>query len=91
MGEKKGIFKISKVYQNQNQYRQWNDAIFSGFSSIDDDFYEELGRDSIMADLGINITYLDPEDLREKVKENKIKEPAQCRQLLMESMINQMN
>ena len=66
------------------------DAIFSGFSSIDDDFYEELEEILIMADLGINTTTSILEDLREKVKENKIKEPAQCRQLLMESMINQM-
>ena len=92
MGEKKGIFKklVQGLSKTRTSIANGIDAIFSGFSSIDDDFYEELEEILIMADLGINTTTSILEDLREKVKENKIKEPAQCRQLLMESMINQM-
>ena len=52
------------------------DSIFSGFSSIDDDFYEELEEILIMGDIGINATTAIMEDLKEKVKEQHIKEPA---------------
>lgn len=66
------------------------DAIFSGFSSIDNDFYEELEEILIMADIGINTTTAIIEDLRQKVKEDKIKDPAECRQILINSMKEQM-
>lgn len=66
------------------------DSIFSGFSTIDDDFYEELEEILIMADLGINTTTAIVENLREKVKKEKIKDPTLCRQLLIDSMKEQM-
>ena len=66
------------------------DSIFSGFSTIDDDFYEELEEILIMADLGINTTTAIVENLREKVKKEKIKDPVECRQLLIDSMKEQM-
>lgn len=67
------------------------DSIFSGFSSIDDDFYEEIEEILIMGDLGINATTAIVEKLREQVKENKIKEPEECKELLMNGIIEQMN
>lgn len=66
------------------------DSIFSGFSTIDDDFYEELEEILIMADLGINTTTAIVENLRAKVKKDKIKDPAECRQILIDSMKEQM-
>ena len=45
------------------------DSIFSGFSAIDDDFYEEIEETLIMGDLGIQTTMSIVEDLRKKVKE----------------------
>ncbi|MGF7144029.1 fused signal recognition particle receptor [Anaerotaenia torta] len=93
MGENKSGF-FSKLVQGltktRNNIAHGIDAIFSGFSSIDDDFYEELEEILIMADLGINTTTAILENLREKVKENKIKDPAECRQLLISSMKEQM-
>lgn len=93
MGENKAGF-FSKLVQGlsktRNSIAHGIDNIFSGFSSIDDDFYEELEEILIMADLGINTTTAIIEDLREKVKENKIKEPSQCRELLINSMKEQM-
>lgn len=59
------------------------DSIFSGFSSIDDDFYDELEETLIMGDLGVNSTMTIIENLKEKVKENKIKEPQECKELLI--------
>ncbi len=52
------------------------DSIFSGFSAIDDDFYEEIEETLIMGDLGIQTTMAIVEDLRQKVKEQHIKDPA---------------
>lgn len=67
------------------------DAIFSGFSSIDDDFYDELEETLIMGDIGVVTTELIIDDLKEKVKENKIKDPAMCKQLLIDSIKERMN
>ena len=66
------------------------DSIFSGSSSIDDDFYEELEELLIMGDLGINTTTSVLDNLKEKVKELKIKDPSECRQLLIDSIKEQM-
>lgn len=58
------------------------DQVLSGFSSIDEDFYEELEEALIMADLGVNTTMTIIEDIREKVKNQGIKEPSGVRNLL---------
>lgn len=67
------------------------DSIFSGFSAIDDDFYEEIEETLIMGDLGIQTTMAIVEDLRRKVKEQHIKEPTQCKALLIDSIKEQMD
>lgn len=67
------------------------DSIFSGFSSINDDFYEELEETLIMGDIGVNATQDIIEDLKEKVKEQKIKEPLQCKQLLIDTIRERMD
>lgn len=67
------------------------DSIFSGFSAIDDDFYEEIEETLIMGDLGIKTTMSIVEDLRKKVKEQHIKEPSACKNILIESMKEQMD
>ena len=64
--------------------------IFTGHDIIDDDFYEELEETLIMADLGITTTTSVIENLRDKVKELKIKDPADCKKLLMDSLKEQM-
>ena len=67
------------------------DSVFSGFSKIDDDFYEELEEILIMGDLGVETTEKIIDDLKDKVKENHIKEPSECKQLLIDSISEQMN
>ena len=67
------------------------DSIFSGFSAIDDDFYEEIEETLIMGDLGIATTMKVMEDLRQQVKEQHIKEPSECKTLLMDSLKRQMD
>ena len=67
------------------------DQIFSGFSQIDDDFYEEIEEILVMADLGINTASEIIENLKVKVKELHIKEPAECKNLLVETIKEQMD
>ena len=67
------------------------DSIFHGFSRIDDDFYEELEEVLIMGDLGVQATEDILDDLRVKVKEQHIKEPIQCREILIDSIKAQMD
>ena len=66
------------------------DSVFSGFSSIDEEFYEELEEILIMGDIGVNATRDILERLKKQVKENHIKEPAACKELLIESIKEQM-
>ena len=66
------------------------DAVFGGFSTIDEDFYEELEEILIMGDIGVNAAEKILERLREQVKEKHIKEPAACKELLIESIREQM-
>jgi len=97
MGEekekKKGFFSrlVSGLTKTRKSIANGISSIFSAFSSIDDEFYEELEETLIMADIGINATEAIVENLKEKVKENKIKEPEACRQLLMDSIEEQMS
>lgn len=66
------------------------DSVFSGFSTIDEDFYEELEEILIMGDIGVSATEKILDSLRSQVKENHIKEPAKCKELLIQSIRDQM-
>lgn len=90
--EKKGFFGrlVEGLTKTRNNIVSGIDSIFSGFSNIDDDFYEELEEILIMGDLGVHATENILEDLRRKVKENHIKEPADCKQFLIDSIKDQM-
>ena len=91
--ESMGFFKrlVSGLGKTRDNIVSGIDSIFSGFSHIDDDFYEELEEVLIMGDLGVTATYDILEDLKAKVKEQHIKEPSQCRQLLIDSIKGQMD
>lgn len=90
--EKKGFFGrlVAGLTKTRDTIVSGIDSIFSGFSSIDDEFYEEIEEILIMGDLGVQATEEILENLRAKVKENKIKDPQECRQLLIESIKEQM-
>lgn len=90
--EKKGFFKrlVSGLTKTRDNIVSGFDSIFSGFSHIDDDFYEELEEILVMGDIGICATEEIIENLKQKVKENHIKEPADCRELLINSIKEQM-
>ena len=92
MGEKKGFFSrlVEGLTKTRNNIVSGIDSVFHGFSKIDDEFYEELEEILIMGDLGVKATESILDDLREKVKANHVKEPAECKQLLINSIKEQM-
>ncbi len=91
--EKKGFFRrlVDGLSKTRNSIVSGFDSIFTGFSSIDDDFYDEIEETLVMGDIGIKATTSIIDDLKEKVKEQHIKDPRECRDLLMESIKAQMN
>ncbi len=92
MPEKKGFFRrlVEGLAKTRDNIVSGIDSVFSGFSHIDEDFYEELEEILIMGDLGVNATENILDSLRKKVKENHIKEPSDCKQLLIDSIKEQM-
>lgn len=90
--KKKGFFSRLRagLAKTRNNIVRGIDAVFGGFSSIDDDFYEELEEILIMGDIGVSATTAIIERLKEQVKEQKIKEPMACKQLLIDSIKEQM-
>ena len=92
MSEKKGFFSRLKdgLTKTRDNFVAGIDNIFNGFSEIDDDFYEELEEVLIMADIGVNTTSKIIANLQQKVKEQKIKEISVCKQLLIDSIKDQM-
>lgn len=90
--EKKGFFKrlAEGLTKTRNNIVAGIDSVFHGFSSIDDDFYDEIEEILVMGDIGINATTAIIENLKKKVKEQHIKEPSECKQLLINSIKEQM-
>lgn len=90
--EKKGFFKrlVSGLTKTRDNIVAGFDSIFKGYSSIDEDFYEELEEILIMGDIGINATTSILENLKKQVAEQHIKEPMECKQLLIDSIKKQM-
>ncbi|MCR5720178.1 MAG: signal recognition particle-docking protein FtsY [Lachnospiraceae bacterium] len=90
--EKKGFFARLKsgLTKTRENIVKGIDNVFSGFSTIDDDFYEELEEILIMGDIGINATTSIVEKLKEQVKEQRIKVPSECKKLLVDNIKEQM-
>lgn len=88
-----GFFKrlLAGLTKTRDNFVKNMDYIFRGFTNIDDEFYEELEEILIMGDIGVTTTEKILEDLKRKVKEQKIKEPAECKELLIESIRQQMD
>lgn len=88
-----GFFKrlLDGLTKTRDNFVKNMDYVFRGFTNIDEEFYEELEEILIMGDMGVATTEHILEDLKKKVKEQKIKEPADCKQLLIDSIREQMD
>ena len=90
--KKQGFFSrlVAGLTKTRDSFVSGIDSIFNGFSSIDDDFYEEIEEILIMGDIGVRATQEILENLQQKVKENHIKQPEECKELLIQSIKEQM-
>ena len=66
-------------------------SVFSGFSSLDDEFYDELEENLILADLGVDTAVKAVERLRQTVRERRIKEPEGARDALREVLCDMLD
>ena len=91
--KKEGFFKrlIAGLTKTRDSFVKNMDYIFRGFTNIDDEFYEELEEILISGDIGVRTTQMILDDLRDRVKEQKIKEPADCKSLLIDSIRKRMD
>ncbi len=90
--EKQGFFSRLKqgLSKTRDNIVRSIDAVFYDASCIDEEFYEELEEILIMGDIGINATQAILDKLREEVKKNLLTNPADCKELLIKSIKEQM-
>ncbi len=90
--QKKGFFAKLKegLTKTRNNIVYGIDQVFFGFSEIDDDFYEELEERLVMGDLGIHVTNKIIENIKDEVVKQRIKQPIECKKVLIESIRKQM-
>ncbi|MCI8391653.1 MAG: signal recognition particle-docking protein FtsY [Roseburia sp.] len=91
--EKKGFWSrlVAGLGKTRDNIVSGFDSIFNGFSSIDEEFYEEIEEILIMGDIGVNATESIIGSLKQKVKQQHIKDPAECKELLINSIREQMD
>ena len=66
-------------------------SVFSGFSEIDDDFYDELEESLILADLGVDTAVKAADRLRKAVKERHLKTTDEAKEALKEILVDMLN
>ena len=66
-------------------------AVFSGFSQIDDDFYDELEESLILADLGVETATKATERLRKTIREQHLKTPEEAKVALKQILVEMLN
>ena len=91
--KKKGFFGrlVEGLAKTRNKVVNSIESVFLGYDVIDEDFYEELEETLIMGDIGIRASTDIIEELRDRVKADKIKNPADCRQILIETIKERMD
>ena len=66
-------------------------SVFSGFSQIDDDFYDELEESLILADLGVETATKATERLRKAIREQHLKTPEEAKEALKDILVDMLN
>ena len=66
-------------------------SVFTGFSEIDDDFYDELEECLILADLGVETATKATALLRKQVKEQHLKTTEEAREALKEILVQMLD
>ena len=66
-------------------------SVFSGFSEIDDEFYDELEESLILADLGVDTALKATGQLRKAVKEQHLKTTEEAKTALKQILVDMLN
>lgn len=66
-------------------------SVFTGFSEIDDDFYDELEECLILADLGVDTSVKAVERLRKTVREQHLKTTEDAKAALKQILVEMLN
>ena len=92
MEEKKGFFSRlkSSLSNTRDSIVSGMNRVLTGYESIDDDFYDELEETMIMGDLGVRATDEILTKLKDQVREQHIRSPKDCRELLISNIMDQM-
>ena len=92
MGEKKGFWGklVAGLSKTRDSIKAGVDSLFYGVSEIDEDFYAQLEERLIMADMGMQTTDAVMEKLRKQVQKRHLTQTADCRELLIEIIREQM-
>ena len=75
---------FDKIKQGLSKTASSIGQVFTGFSEIDDEFYDELEESLILADLGFDTTMKAMDGLREKVRTQRLKTTEEARKALRE-------
>lgn len=81
---KSGLMKTKNALVSQVS------SIFSGLSSFDDDFFEELEETLILADVGVNLSCQIIDELKDRIKEEKIKEGETAKNALFDILASKL-
>ena len=65
--------------------------VFSGFSQLDDDFYDELEESLILADLGVETATKATDRLRKVIREQHLKTPEEAKQALKDILVEMLS
>lgn len=84
--KKKGFMKrlFSGLTKTRDNFLKGVEDVLSNFKHIDEDLYEELEEALIMADFGVDTTLKIMDELRQKVKTDKITDPQGLKVALQE-------
>jgi fused signal recognition particle receptor len=66
-------------------------GIFSGFSDLTDDFYDELEESLILADMGVDTTLQAVELLKKRVKDLKVRTVSEARGIMKNILVEMLN
>lgn len=91
--KKKGLFSklVEGLTKTRDAVISGIENVFLGYDVIDEDFYEELEETLIMGDIGIKASTDIIEELRKRVKEDNLRTPNECREVLINTIKQRMD
>jgi len=88
----KGFFnKLKKGLEKTRKNITYGlDSVFGAYDELDDEFFEDLEEQLIVGDVGVSTTQIVLEELKERIKDNRIFTPDGCREALIELLSEKM-